>query len=87
MEKKHINFLKKILTYLKTTKRGHYSCEDSYYSCEKSAEILDFNPDHETNECTCGAEQYNARLGEIVESLKKEIERLETILRSNKGPK
>jgi len=45
-------------------KRGHDYCEDSWYSCPKAEDGC--GNDAEGDECNCGAEQWNARLDEVI---------------------
>ena len=50
-------------------KRKHYYCDDSYYSCPKaedgwSNELLD------QNECSCGADEHNQKVEEVLVRLR-----------------
>jgi hypothetical protein len=49
-------------------KRSHLECEDSFYSCPKSA---DGCTDRHQEGCNCGAEAQNKEIDEIIEDLKK----------------
>ena len=40
---------------------GHYTCEDSWYSCHKSID--------ESNECNCGADEHNEKVDAIINSI------------------
>lgn len=47
--------------------RSHYSCEDGWYSCPKSAEGC-LN-DRESGECTCGVDEHNAEVERVFDDL------------------
>jgi hypothetical protein len=56
-----------ILRLANLAMRAHYSCEDPWYSCPKSPEGC-FN-DAAGHGCTCGADQINAEIKEILKAL------------------
>lgn len=49
---------------LKYGTQSHYSCEDSWYSCPKSADGC--CDDRQGDECNCGADEHNAEVRRIV---------------------
>jgi hypothetical protein len=55
-----------VLTYLKTTKREHYYCDDTYYNCPKHPEEAKY-PNYENAKCNCGTDEYNKKLEEMIE--------------------
>jgi hypothetical protein len=55
-----------VLSYLETTRRSHYGCEDSFYNCPKHPEEEDYNSDFKNAVCNCGADEYNAKLDEMI---------------------
>jgi len=60
----------------------HHVSEDCWFSCPKSSEGC-CNPETPKDKCTCGADQYNAWLGELraqKERLMSEVEELVTFL-------
>ena len=59
---KYETVLYTVLTYLKTTRRRHHSCDDAHYNCPKHIEEAEFNDDFENAKCDCGADDFNAKL-------------------------
>lgn len=57
-----------IFIELEKLRRGHYSCDDCWYSCPKSDEGCCSHFTH--TECDCGAEESNEVLDEIIAYLK-----------------
>jgi len=49
--------------------RKHYSCEDSWYSCPKSDDGC--ANDWTGEDCNCGADNHNAKVASITESIRK----------------
>lgn len=54
-----------IVAFLKEAKRGHYYCEDCWYSCPKAPEGCcdDQKP---KNVCDCGADEWNAKVDAMI---------------------
>ena len=44
-------------------RRGHYYCEDSWYSCPKAEGGC--AKDGEGDECNCGADEHNTKVAEV----------------------
>lgn len=55
---KEIDIIEKMLNFLKNTKRTHYYCEDSWYSCPRHEDGC--SDSGKGTECNCGADDYNA---------------------------
>jgi hypothetical protein len=47
--------------------RSHYSCEDRWYSCPKSADGC--SNDDEGDECNCGADKHNAEVDALFQEM------------------
>jgi hypothetical protein len=56
----------------KLAKREHYYCVDSWYSCPK-AEDGCANDDYDENECSCGADEHNAKIEKLIKTIEKEL--------------
>jgi len=48
-------------------KKGHYYCEDSYYSCPLST--VDDNEIEPDAVCDCGMEQHNKKVSELMSKI------------------
>ena len=55
-----------VLNYLKTTRRSHYGCEDSFYNCPKHHEEPGDDQGYDEGECSCGADEWNKKLDEQI---------------------
>lgn len=51
---------------IENLRRKHYECEDCWYSCPKSGECCN---DDAGDDCTCGADQHNARVDSLLRAL------------------
>lgn len=60
---------------LEIARRGHYYCEDSWYSCPL-AEDGCANDCYAKDECSCGASAHNAEVDRISATLLPLLERL-----------
>jgi hypothetical protein len=50
-------------------RRGHYVCDDCWYSCPKSGECCNCNYDNsKPPECNCGADKHNEIIDKILEA-------------------
>lgn len=56
-----------ILKEIKSLKRQHRYCDDSWYSCPKHSDGCS-NPEEGTA-CNCGADKYNEKIDEIITEL------------------
>lgn len=57
------------------SKRQHYGCDDSWYSCPMSDGGCS-NPTWDKSDCTCGASDYNETLDAIAAIIRGMLERL-----------
>ena len=55
---------KEALSLLPELERGHYYCDDCWYSCPKA--IDGCCDERQGDECNCGADNYNALLAKII---------------------
>lgn len=56
-----------VLQLANLAKREHYGCEDSWYSCPKHPDGC--SCDNAGKECTCGADEHNAKVNELLAEL------------------
>lgn len=54
-----------LVAMLKRSKRGHYYCEDSWYSCPKAEDGC--ADERKGDECDCGADAWNAELQALLD--------------------
>lgn len=59
-----------MLEALKKSRRKHYYCEDSWYSCPKSGEGC--SNDEAGDNCNCGTDEWNNYVDKIIEAAEKE---------------
>ena len=52
--------LRELEDMLRESKRGHYYCEDPWYTCPKHPDGC--ANDNEGTDCNCGADEWNARV-------------------------
>ena len=50
---------------LRESKRSHYYCEDSWYSCPAHPDGTS-DPDRRGKPCECGADEWNARIDSLL---------------------
>ena len=63
---------KEALLLLPVLERGHYYCDDCWYSCPKAVDgCCDGS---QGDECNCGADNYNALLAKIIGLLTSEVQ-------------
>ena len=55
---------KEALSLLPELERGHYYCDDCWYSCPKAVDGC--CDERQGDECNCGADNYNALLAKII---------------------
>ena len=67
--------LKIALETLENNRRVHHDCEDTWYSCPKSAEGC-ANED-EGDECNCGADEANREIDSAIVEIKQALAGLE----------
>lgn len=58
-----MNKINQLLKTVDSLKKGHYECDDCWYSCPKSGNCADDTLDDD--ECNCGVDRENARLDAI----------------------
>jgi len=58
----------KLISFLESHRKGHYYCEDGWYSCPKAEDGC--SDDSQGEECNCGAEDYNKMIEELIEECK-----------------
>ena len=58
-----------IIKELESLRRSHYHCEDGWYNYPAHPDGS-LNPEEDT-ECNCGADEYNAKLDEIIAEVHK----------------
>lgn len=61
--------LRTVLNYLKTTRRSHYECDDTWYNCNAHPTNPGNNGDDNGVECICGADEWNKKLDEQIQLL------------------
>ena len=57
----------KAIVLLPELERGHYYCDDCWYSCPKAVDGC--CDERQGDECNCGADKYNQLLSEIISLL------------------
>ena len=62
---------KEALSLLPELERGHYYCDDCWYSCPKAVDGC--CDESRGDECDCGADDYNALLAKIIGLLTPEV--------------
>jgi hypothetical protein len=63
---------KEALSLLPKLERGHYYCDDCWYSCPKAVDGC--CDERQGDECDCGADDYNAILAKIIGLLTSEVQ-------------
>ena len=63
---------KEALSLLPELERGHYYCDDCWYSCPKAVDGC--CDESQGDECNCGADDYNALLAKIIGLLTPEVQ-------------
>ena len=63
---------KEALSLLPELERGHYYCDDCWYSCPKAVDGC--CDERQGDECNCGADDYNALLAKIIGLLTPEVQ-------------
>ena len=63
---------KEALSLLPELERGHYYCDDCWYSCPKAVDGC--CDESRGDECDCGADDYNALLAKIIGLLTPEVQ-------------
>jgi len=63
---------KEALLLLPVLERGHYYCDDCWYSCPKAVDGC--CDERQGDECNCGADDYNALLAKIIGLLTSEVQ-------------
>jgi hypothetical protein len=56
-----------LIAFLVEAKRGHYYCEDCWYSCPKAAEGC--CDESQGTDCNCGADEWNAKVDAMIARL------------------
>ena len=64
---------KEVLSLLPELERGHYYCDDCWYSCPKAVDGC--CDESQGDECNCGAGDYNALLANIIGLLTSEVQK------------
>jgi len=64
---------KEALSLLPELERGHYYCDDCWYSCPKAVDGC--CDESRGDECDCGADDYNALLAKIIGLLTPEVQK------------
>ena len=64
---------KEALSLLPELERGHYYCDDCWYSCPKAVDGC--CDESRGDECDCGADDYNALLAKIIGLLTPEAQK------------
>ena len=64
---------KEALSLLPELERGHYYCDDCWYSCPKAVDGC--CDESRGDECECGADDYNALLAKIIGLLTSEVQK------------
>ena len=64
---------KEALSLLPELERGHYYCDDCWYSCPKAVDGC--CDESRGDECDCGADDYNALLAKIIGLLTSEVQK------------
>lgn len=62
----HDALLYTVLNYLKTTRRRHYECEDTWYNCNAHPTEQGGDQSYGEGECSCGADKWNEKLDEQI---------------------
>ena len=66
-QEQKIKRLSEALRGFATPKQSHYECEDAWYSCPKHE---GYAKDDGQDECTCGADEHNAKLERHADALR-----------------
>lgn len=69
IEKRELHYL--ILQLKEFGLRGHYSCEDNWFSCPKAPEGC--SDDSKGEECNCGADERNQQVEELYRTIIKRL--------------
>lgn len=72
----HTIDIQKVIDFLKTSKKQHYYCEDTYYNCNAHPDEPGNDQGASHGECTCGADNYNVELEihiQILEKVKSDL--------------
>ncbi len=56
-----------VAPFLENSRKHHYYCEDSWYSCPKNEDGC--ADDNAGTECNCGADEYNKELDELLSKI------------------